>query len=317
MLLTPREKDKLLVAMAAMVARRRLQRGVRLNHPEAVALITEHILEGARDGRSVAELMRSGGQVLTRDQVMDGVAEMLAEVQVEATFPDGTKLVTVHEPVRDPRPARAEHELFEPWVGAAYGTDPFRLLVVGESHFVDTSGVPAGTELTRRVVEETAIVGRSRFFVAIMRAVAGQEYRDLDRAGFWGRVAFLNFVPGYVTLGPRLWIDDGRYDQGGPPFRDALARLRPSHVLLCGQRLSIQFRRVFAGTYAVRSYAGGTGRRMEYLEMDGAAIFECTQPLSGYDLAEWSRDFAAFVAASGAGDAFAAWRASLPHAEGS
>jgi len=98
--LTPREKDKLLVAVAAMVARRRLERGVRLNHPEAVALITEAVLEGARDGRRVAELMQTGASVLTRSQVMDGVAEMIPEIQVEATFPDGTKLVTVHQPIR-------------------------------------------------------------------------------------------------------------------------------------------------------------------------------------------------------------------------
>ena len=98
--LTPREKDKLLVAMAAVVARRRLERGVKLNHPEAVALITDFVVEGARDGRSVAELMRDGGTVLRRDQVMEGVAEIIHEIQVEATFPDGTKLVTVHEPIR-------------------------------------------------------------------------------------------------------------------------------------------------------------------------------------------------------------------------
>lgn len=100
MKLTPREKDKLLVAMAAIVARKRLERGVRLNYPEAVALITDHVVEGARDGRTVAKLMASGGEVLTRDQVMPGVAEMIADVQVEATFPDGTKLVTVHDPIR-------------------------------------------------------------------------------------------------------------------------------------------------------------------------------------------------------------------------
>jgi len=98
--LTPREKDKLLVAMAAIVARRRLERGVKLNHPEAVALITDYVVEGARDGRSVAELMRDGGTVVTRDQVMDGIADMIHEIQVEATFPDGTKLVTVHNPIR-------------------------------------------------------------------------------------------------------------------------------------------------------------------------------------------------------------------------
>src|SRR5207237_5004813 len=98
--LTPREKDKLLVAMAANVARRRLERGVKLNHPEAVALSTDFIVEGARDGKSVADLMAAGAHVLTRAQVMDGIAEMIREIQVEATFPDGTKLVTVHEPIR-------------------------------------------------------------------------------------------------------------------------------------------------------------------------------------------------------------------------
>ena len=98
--LTPREKDKLMISVAAMVARRRLERGVKLNHPEAVALITDFVLEGARDGRSVAELMRDGATVLTRAQVMEGVPEMIHDVQVEATFPDGTKLVTVHQPIR-------------------------------------------------------------------------------------------------------------------------------------------------------------------------------------------------------------------------
>ena len=98
--LTPREQDKLLIATAAMVARRRLERGVKLNHPEAVALISDFIMEGARDGRGVADLMEAGAHVITRDQVMDGIAEMIHEVQVEATFPDGTKLVTVHAPIR-------------------------------------------------------------------------------------------------------------------------------------------------------------------------------------------------------------------------
>ncbi|MGE0768491.1 MAG: urease subunit gamma [Hyphomicrobiaceae bacterium] len=98
--LMPREKDKLLVAMAAIVARRRLERGVKLNHPEAIALITDVVVEGARDGRSVSELMSAGAAVLTRAEVMDGVAEMIHDVQVEATFPDGTKLVTVHNPIR-------------------------------------------------------------------------------------------------------------------------------------------------------------------------------------------------------------------------
>jgi urease subunit gamma len=98
--LTPREKDKLLIAMAAMVARKRLERGVKLNHPEAIALITDFILEGARDGKTVAELMEAGAQVLTRPQVMEGIPEMIHDIQVEATFPDGSKLVTVHNPIR-------------------------------------------------------------------------------------------------------------------------------------------------------------------------------------------------------------------------
>src|SRR5260221_14633317 len=98
--LTPREKDKLMIAPAAMVARRRLERGVKLNHPEAVALISDFIMEGARDGRTVAELMQAGAHVVSRAQVMDGIAEMIHEIQIEATFPDGTKLVTVHEPIR-------------------------------------------------------------------------------------------------------------------------------------------------------------------------------------------------------------------------
>src|ERR1700746_3568087 len=97
--LTPREKDKLMIATAAMVARRRLERGVKLNHPEAVALISDFIMEGARDGKTVAELMQAGAHVLTRAQVMDGIADMIHEVQIEATFPDGTKLVTVHEQI--------------------------------------------------------------------------------------------------------------------------------------------------------------------------------------------------------------------------
>lgn len=98
--LTPREKDKLLVSLAAMVARNRLARGVKLNHPEAIALITDFVVEGARDGRSVADLMEAGAHVVRADQCMEGIAEMIHDVQVEATFPDGTKLVTVHHPIR-------------------------------------------------------------------------------------------------------------------------------------------------------------------------------------------------------------------------
>ena len=98
--LTPREKDKLMVAFAALVARGRLARGVKLNYPESIALITDFVMEGARDGKSVAELMSEGGKILVRDQVMEGITEMVEEIQVEATFPDGTKLVTVHNPIR-------------------------------------------------------------------------------------------------------------------------------------------------------------------------------------------------------------------------
>jgi len=98
--LTPREKDKLLIAMAAEVARKRLKRGVKLNHPEAIALISDAVVEGARDGKTVAQLMQLGAKVLKASQVMDGVAEMIHDVQVEATFPDGTKLVTIHQPIR-------------------------------------------------------------------------------------------------------------------------------------------------------------------------------------------------------------------------
>ena len=100
MKLSPREKDKLLVSLAAMVARGRLERGVKLNHPESVALITDFVVEGARDGRTVADLMSAGAEVLKRDQVMEGIPEMIHEIQVEATFPDDTKLVTVHNPIR-------------------------------------------------------------------------------------------------------------------------------------------------------------------------------------------------------------------------
>ena len=98
--LTPRERDKLMIALAALVARGRLARGVKLNYPESVALITDFVMEGARDGKSVAELRSESGKILTRDQVMEGIAEMIPQMQVEATFPDGTKLVSIHDPIR-------------------------------------------------------------------------------------------------------------------------------------------------------------------------------------------------------------------------
>ncbi|BBK39485.1 urease subunit gamma/beta [Allostella sp. ATCC 35155] len=126
--LTPREREKLLVAMAAMVARRRLERGVRLNHPEAVALITDFVVEGARDGRSVADLMAAGADLLTPEQVMDGVPEMIHDIQVEATFPDGTKLVTVHQPIRLGMPAAIPGEV-----------------VTGEGDIVMNEGLPTVT----------------------------------------------------------------------------------------------------------------------------------------------------------------------------
>ena len=98
--LTPRERDKLMISLAALVARARLARGIKLNYPESIALITDFVMEGARDGRTVAELMSEGGRILTRDQVMEGISEMIHEMQVEATFPDGTKLVPLHNPIR-------------------------------------------------------------------------------------------------------------------------------------------------------------------------------------------------------------------------
>ena len=100
MKLTPREKDKLMVSMAANVARKRLERGVKLNYPEAIALITDFVIEGARDGKTVSELMETGAHVVKKEDCMDGIPDMIPEVQVEATFPDGTKLVTVHKPIR-------------------------------------------------------------------------------------------------------------------------------------------------------------------------------------------------------------------------
>ena len=112
--LTPREKDKLLISMAANVARRRLERGVKLNHPEAIALIVDFVVEGARDGRTVADLMEAGAHVISVDQVMDGIAEMIHDVQVEATFPDGTKLVTVHHPIRGAASALVPGEVTTP-----------------------------------------------------------------------------------------------------------------------------------------------------------------------------------------------------------
>ena len=145
--LSPREKDKLLIAMAAMVARRRLERGVKLNHPEAIALITDFVVEGARDGRSVADLLQQGAQILTADQVMPGVAEMIHDVQVEATFPDGTKLVTVHEPIR----------------GAAHKVIPGEILVE-EGDIIMNEGRPTLTLLVANTGDRPIQVGSHYHF---------------------------------------------------------------------------------------------------------------------------------------------------------
>ena len=145
--LSPREKDKLLIAMAAIVARRRLERGVKLNHPEAVALITDFVVEGARDGRSVADLMQQGAHVLTADQVMPGVAEMIHDVQVEATFPDGTKLVTVHEPIR----------------GAAHKVIPGEV-ITAEGDIVMNEGRPTLTLLVANTADRPIQVGSHYHF---------------------------------------------------------------------------------------------------------------------------------------------------------
>ena len=145
--LSPREKDKLLIAMAAMVARRRLERGVKLNHPEAIALITDFVVEGARDGLSVADLMQQGAQILTADQVMPGVAEMIHDVQVEATFPDGTKLVTVHEPIR----------------GAAHQVIPGEILVE-DGDIIMNEGRPTLTLLVANTGDRPIQVGSHYHF---------------------------------------------------------------------------------------------------------------------------------------------------------
>ena len=153
--LTPREKDKLLIAMAANVARRRLERGVKLNHPEAIALITDFVVEGARDGRSVAALMEDGAHVITSDQVMDGIASMIHDVQVEATFPDGTKLVTVHHPIRGPASALVPGEIVtEPGdIAMNVGLETTEIVVANTGdrpiqvgshyHFAETNGALA------------------------------------------------------------------------------------------------------------------------------------------------------------------------------
>jgi len=130
--LTPREKDKLLIAMAAIVARRRLERGVKLNHPEAVALITDFVVEGARDGRSVAELMEAGAHVVGAHQVMDGIASMIHDIQVEATFPDGTKLVTIHNPIRGADDKLVPGEVLAEPGFAAHGDHPVAVMIVEE-----------------------------------------------------------------------------------------------------------------------------------------------------------------------------------------
>jgi urease subunit gamma/beta len=165
--LTPREKDKLLIAMAAMVARRRLERGVKLNHPEAVALISDFIVEGARDGRSVAELMEKGAHVLTRAQVMDGIAEMIPEIQVEATFPDGTKLVTVHEPIR-------------PQAGAAADTLEPGAVLAADGEIELSAGRPRTTLAVVNTGDRPVQIGSHYHFFEVNKAL------EFDRAACFG-----------------------------------------------------------------------------------------------------------------------------------
>ena len=165
--LTPREKDKLLIAMAAMVARRRLERGVKLNHPEAVALISDFILEGARDGRAVAELMAEGAHVLTRAQVMDGIAEMIPEIQVEATFPDGTKLVTVHEPINVPSPRGEARD------------DPRRIFHQGRRHRAQQGS----QERDAYSLQQRRPADPGRFALSFLRDQSGAEIRPQTARG--------------------------------------------------------------------------------------------------------------------------------------
>ena len=165
--LPPREKDKLLVAMAAEVARKRLARGVKLNHPEAVALITDFVVEGARDGRTVAELMAAGAHVVTADQVMPGVAEMIHDVQVEATFPDGTKLVTVHEPIR-------------PGTGAAPDTLEPGAIITVDGDIELAAGRPRKTLAVVNTGDRPVQIGSHYHFFEVNKAL------EFDRAASFG-----------------------------------------------------------------------------------------------------------------------------------
>ncbi len=165
MRLSPHEQERLMVSYAADLARRRKARGLKLNHPEVVAIVTEHVLEGARDGRSVAELMTSGREVLSRDDVLDGIPEMLHDVQVEATFPDGTKLVTVHSPI-DPGPgsSRVPGEVIaeDGDIELHIGADPVRLVVTntGDRPVQVGSHVPFPQATGALSFDRTAAYGR-------------------------------------------------------------------------------------------------------------------------------------------------------------
>src|SRR5580658_7578754 len=200
--LTPREKDKLLVSMAAMVARRRLERGVKLNYPEALALIADFVVEGARDGRTVAELMEAGAHVVSRDQVMAGVPEMIHDVQVEATFPDGTKLVTVHAPIRGATGADVPGEIMtEPGditlnegraaISLTVANSGDRPIQVGSHyHFFETNAALQFDRASARGYRLDIPAGTAvRFEPGQARSVQLVEYGGLRRVfGFQGKV---------------------------------------------------------------------------------------------------------------------------------
>lgn len=308
--LTPREKDKLLVAMAAIVARKRLERGVKLNHPEAIALITDYVVEGARDGRSVADLMEAGAHVITRDQVMEGIAEMIHDVQVEATFPDGTKLVTVHEPIRGASEAFEAPMHFEPWVGAGYAGGDFRLLFLGDSHYGDNElGGRQHPNVTRDVVQKWAIDQASATFTKAAQAVSGMSLDHRSKRLIWERVAFFNLIPGFAASGPRERIHARLYDSGSENLLKRLSQLKPTHVFVWGEPLFDALRRLF--DHESGTYRSPNGNSYEYLVIAGVPFFESANPAAGYPREMWSQEFVAFVQATGFGEKLDRWRAEI------
>ena len=308
--LTPREKDKLLVAMAAIVARKRLERGVKLNHPEAIALITDYVVEGARDGRSVADLMEAGAHVVTRDQVMEGIAEMIHDVQVEATFPDGTKLVTVHEPIRGASEAFEAPMHFEPWVGAGYAGGEFRLLFLGDSHYDDNPlGGRQHPDVTKDVVQKWAIDQAHATFTKAAQAASGLALDHRSKKLVWDRVSFFNFVPGFAASGPRERIHARLYDGGRDNLLGRISELKPTHVFVWGEPLFDALRRLCE--HESGTYKSPNGNSYEYLIISGVPFFESAHPSAGYPRDMWSQEFLAFVQATGFGEKLAAWRAEI------